>query len=149
MELSGVPRSEELFYSLGRLNCHYYSFKYVFVPFSSPSGMPIMWRLVYFILSHKSLKLPSFSFFFSLVALIWWVSVPCVWVHWSFIFSHVVSCWNSLTYFSIQLLYSSAPEFLLVLFSIFSLLIFSFYLYVVFLSSVSIFMPVYYEIFIE
>ena len=34
--------------------------------------------------------------------------------------------------FSIQLLYSSAPEFLLVLFSIFSLLIFSFYLYVVF-----------------
>ena len=42
MELSGVPRSEELFYSLGKLNCHYYSFKYVFVPFSSPSGMPIM-----------------------------------------------------------------------------------------------------------
>ena len=95
------------FYSLGKWDYHHCLFKYVFVPFLFSFWDAYMWMLACFILSHKSLRLPSPSFFFPLFALIWWVSVPCLWVHWSFILFHVVSCWNSLTYFSIQLLYSS------------------------------------------
>ena len=117
------------FYSLGKWNCHHYLFKYVFVPFLFSFWDSYMWMLVCFILSHKSLKLPSFSFFFPLVALKWWVSVPCLWVHWSFILSHVVSCWNSLTYFSIQLLYSSAPG-----------LLFGTYIFHIFVEVLNVFM---------
>ena len=45
-------------------------------------------------------------------ALIGWVSLPYLWVHWSFLLLHLVWYWFLLVYFSVQLLYSSALWFI-------------------------------------
>ena len=69
--------------------------------------------LVYLMLSQKSLKLCSLFIIFPLfIALIGWVSLPYLWVHWSFLLLHVVWYWFLLVYFSVQLLYSSALWFI-------------------------------------
>lgn len=46
----------------------------------------------------------SYLLFF--VALIEWFSLPCLWVHWSFLLLHAVYYWTTLLYFSVPLLYS-------------------------------------------
>lgn len=92
----------------------------------SSSRAPLMWMLIYLMLFHKSLKLPSLFVIPALfVALIMWGLLSCLWVCWSFLLLHLVSFKPLYCIFSVQLLYSSALWFSLILLNIFSLLKFS------------------------
>ena len=69
-------------------------------PLSSPSGTLLTEILVYFMLSHKPLKLASLlKFCFLFAVLIEWVLLPCLLVDWFFFLLCLVSFWTPLRVF--------------------------------------------------
>ena len=71
------------FFSQVREYFSYYLFKYFLrLSLSFPSGMPIIWKLVYLTWSQRSLKLSSFLFIH--LSLVWWqwfplLCLPALW----------------------------------------------------------------------
>ena len=108
---------------------------------SSPSGTPIMHIMVCKIISQMSHK-PS-SLFFLFAPLIQLFPITCFWAHWFFLLLNPVCCWAPLVNFSVQLLWSVTPWFLLSTFNYFlSLLKFKLCSWILAWTSVSIFMTV-------
>ena len=94
------------FPTLGKFSTLMYS-SVLFATFSlsSPSGSPIMWMLVCFMLSHRFLKLSSFLlilFSFQLQ----WFPLLCLPAYWSIPRYYLIYWSLLLVYFSFQLLYS-------------------------------------------
>ena len=112
-------------------------------------GTPIMLMLVCLMVSHRSLKfcLLFFNLFLSQSRKF---LLSYLQVYWLFLLPDEACCWIPLVNFSTQLLYFSAPEFISLLY-FFSLLIFSICSCIIFLisiSSLSIFNKVFLNVFV-
>lgn len=112
---------------------HYLSLNKLSAPFPPPSGIPTMYVLTILTTLHKSLQLSTF-FFYSFSFLFLWLD------NFKWLFSGFCASffWSELSIQLVQLLYSSAPEFLLESFYGFSMLIFSFCTCIIFLISFNI-----------
>lgn len=109
LELSGLPGSECSWLRLGTLSVIISSNKFL-AYFSFLSETPKMWILVSLMMSHKSLKLSSFTIFafFLLFLLFGWIPLHCLWIRWSFLLLHLICCWTHfLVFFSSDVSFSS------------------------------------------
>ena len=89
----------------------------IFLPFFS---LLSFWRSYNTNGRHLMLHQSSLCYLHLFTILIWWVLLPCLWAHLSFLLFHLIFCWIPLMYFPVQLPYSSALWLLFGILKIFS-----------------------------